>query len=159
MARTLDASDFIKAYEAPPEEVIVEEKGLSPFDFIKSVSNTKKDVMKENPDNAKAYKAYVVNHGLSFYPDTVLIANDMNLYPEIPVESQYYYYMGAIRKGNRYSEWHKLKKNEDLDLVQKVYQVRREIAKQYLKLLSKDDLDKLRELTDTGETSTKKKTK
>ena len=159
MAGTLDASDFIKPYEAPPEEVIVEEKGLSPFDFIKSVSNTKKDLMKDNPDNAKSYKAYVVNHGLSFYPDTVLIANDMNMYPDIPVESQYYYYMGAIRKGNRYSEWHKLKKNEDLDLVQKVYQVRREIAKQYLKLLSADALKQLRELTDTGENSTKKKTK
>jgi hypothetical protein len=159
MARTVDASDFIKPYEAPPEEVIVEEKGVSPFDFIKSVSNTKKDLMKDNPDNVKAYKAYVVNHGLSFYPDTVLIANDMNMYPDIPVEAQYYYLMGAIRKGNRYSEWHKSKKNDDLDLVQKVYQVRRDIAKQYLKLLTEDNLKKLRELTDTGETSTKKKTK
>ena len=115
--------------------------------------------MKDNPDNAKAYKAYVVNHGLSFYPDTVLIANDMNMYPDIPAEAQYYYLMGAIRKGNRYSEWHKSKKNDDLDLVQKVYQVRRDIAKQYLKLLTEDNLKKLRELTDTGETSTKKKTK
>lgn len=157
MAGKVDASDFIKPYTAPPEEVVVEEKGLSPFDFIKSVSGTKKDLLKDNPDNAKAYKAYVVNHGLSFYPDTVLLANEMNLYPEIPVESQYYYYMSAIRKGNRYSEWHKPKKNEDLDLVQKVYQVRREIAKQYLKLLSKDDLDKLRELVDTGDGKKKNK--
>ena len=159
MARTLDASDFIKPYTAPAEEVFEEEKGLSPFDFIKSVSNTKKDLIKDNPDDTKAYKAYVVNHGLSFYPDTVLIANEMNLYPDIPAISQYYYYMGAIRKGNRYSEWHKLKKNDDLDLVQKVYQVRREIAKQYLKLLSKEDLNKLRALVDTGETSAKKKNK
>jgi hypothetical protein len=154
--KVADASDFIKAYEAPPEEVIVEAKGLSPFDFIKSVSNTKKDLLKENPDNEKEYKAYVVNHGLSFYPDTVLLANEMNLYPDIPAAAQYYYFLGSIRKGNRYSEWHKSKKNEDLDLVQKVYQVRREIAKQYLKLLSKDDLDKLRKLTDTGETTKKK---
>jgi len=155
----LDASDYIKPYTAPPEDLVVEEKGLSPFDFIKSVSNNKKDLLKDHPDNAKDYKAYVVNHGLSFYPDTVLTANEMNLYPEIPVEAQYYYYMGAIRKGNRFSEWHKPKKNDDLDLVQNVYQVRREIAKQYLKLLSKDDLGKLRELVDTGETSKKKKNK
>ena len=157
MARTLDASDFIKPYEPEPEEVIVEAKGLTPFDFIKSVSNNKRDLLKENPDNAKEYNAFMVNRGLSFYPDTVLIANEMNLYPEIPAASQYYYYMGAIRKGNRFSEWHKKKKDDDLDLVQKVYQVRRDIAKQYLKLLSKDDLSKLRELTETGEA--KKKTK
>lgn len=157
MARTLDASDFIKPYEPEPEEVIVESKGLTPFDFIKSVSNNKKDLLKDNPDNAKEYNAFMINRGLSFYPDTVLIANDMNLYPDIPAQAQYYYYMGAIRKGNRFSEWHKKKKDDDLDLVQKVYQVRRDIAKQYLKLLSKDDLAKLRELTDTGEA--KKKTK
>jgi hypothetical protein len=157
MARTIDASDIIKPYTAPPEEVFVEEKGLSPFDFIKSVSNTKKDLLKDNPDNGKAYKAYVINHGLSFYPDTVLIANEMNLYPEIPAESQYYYYMGAIRKGNRFSEWYKKKKDDDLDLIQKVYQVRRDVAKQYLKLLSKENLAELKALTDTSET--KKKTK
>jgi hypothetical protein len=155
--KVADASDFIKAYEAPPEEVVVEEKGLSPFDFVKSVSNNKKDLLKDNPDNAKHYTAFVVNRGLSFYPDTVLIANEMNMYPDIPAEAQYYYYMGAIRKGNRYSEWHKAKKDDDLDLVQKVYQVRREIAKQYLKLLSSDDLAKLRELVDTGENKKKNK--
>jgi hypothetical protein len=157
MVRTIDASDIIKPYEPEPEEVVAQVKGLSPFDFIKSVSNNKKDLLKDNPDNAKEYNAFMVNRGLSFYPDTVLIANEMNLYPDIPAAAQYYYYMGAIRKGNRYSEWHKKKKDDDLDLIQKVYQVRRDIAKQYLKLLSKDDLDKLRDLTDTGET--KKKTK
>jgi hypothetical protein len=124
---------------------------------VKSVSNNKKDLLKDNPDNAKHYTAFVVNRGLSFYPDTVLIANEMNMYPDIPAEAQYYYYMGAIRKGNRYSEWHKAKKDDDLDLVQKVYQVRREIAKQYLKLLSSDDLAKLRELVDTGENKKKNK--
>jgi hypothetical protein len=160
MARTVDATDFIKPYVEPaPEEKVAAAAGLSPFDFIKSVSNSKKDLMKEDPDNAKAYTAYVVNHGLSFFPDTVLLANEMNMYPDIPAVSQYYYYMGSIRKGNRFSQWHKAKKNEDLDLVQKVYQVRRDIAKQYLKLISEDGLSKLRELTDTGEASTKKKTK
>jgi hypothetical protein len=157
MAGTIDASDIIKPYTAPPEEVFVEEKGLSPFDFIKSVSNNKKDLLKDNSDNGKAYNAYVINHGLSFYPDTVLIANDLNLYPDIPAASQYYYYMGAIRKGNRFSEWYKKKKDDDLDLIQKVYQVRRDVAKQYLKLLSKENLAELKALTDTSET--KKKTK
>jgi hypothetical protein len=157
MAGTIDASDIIKPYVPEPEEVEPEVKGLSPFDFIKSVSNNKKDLLKDNPDNAKEYSAFMVNRGLSFYPDTVLIANEMNLYPDIPAAAQYYYYMGAIRKGNRYSEWHKKKKDDDLDLIQKVYQVRRDIAKQYAKLLSKDGLSKLRDLTDTGET--KKKTK
>ena len=152
MARaTIDASDFIKAYEPEPEEVIEEQKGPSPFDFIKSVSNTKQDMIKSDPEVIKSYNAFIVNRGLSYFPDTVLIANDINMYPDIPAESQYYYYMGAIRKGKRFSKWHKPKKDADIELVQKIYNVRLEIARQYRKLISDEDMKKLRELSDTGE--------
>lgn len=152
MARaTIDASDFIKAFEAEPEEVIEEQKGPSPFDFIKSVSNTKQDMIKDDPEVIKSYNAFIVNRGLSYFPDTVLIANDMNLFPDIPAESQYYYYMGAIRKGKRFSKWHKPKKDADIELIQKIYNVRLEVAKQYRKLISDKDMKKLHELSDTGE--------
>ena len=152
MARaTINASDFIKAFEAEPEEVIEEQKGPSPFDFIKSVSNTKQDMIKDDPEVIKSYNAFIVNRGLSYFPDTVLIANDMNLFPDIPAESQYYYYMGAIRKGKRFSKWHKPKKDADIELIQKIYNVRLEVAKQYRKLISDKDMKKLHELSDTGE--------
>jgi hypothetical protein len=159
MARTVDASDFIKAYEPEPEEVIEEQKGPSPFDFIKSVSNTKQDMLKDDPEVAKNYNAFIVNRGLSYFPDTVLIANDMNMYSDIPVDSQYYYYMGAIRKGKRFSTWHKPKKDHDIELIQKIYNVRLEVAKQYRKLISDVDMAKLHELADTGEKVSKKKKK
>ena len=157
MARTIDASDFIKAYEPEPEEVLEEQKGPTPFDFIKSVSNTKQDMLKDDPEMAKYYAAFIVNRGLGYFPDTVLIANDMNMYPDIPVESQYYYYMGAIRKGKRFSKWHKPKKDLDIELIQKIYKVRLDVAKQYHKLISDADMTKLHELSDTGEKVTKKK--
>lgn len=155
MVGTIDASDFIKAYEPEPEEVIEEQKGPSPFDFIKSVSNTKYNMIADDPEVIKSYNAFIINRGLSYFPDTILIANDMNLYPDIPVESQYYYYMGAIRKGKRFSKWHKLKKDVDIELIQKIYNVRLEVAKQYRKLISDKDMKKLHELSDTGEKSKK----
>ena len=159
MAREVDASDIIKAFEPEPEEIIEEQKGSSPFDFIKSVSNTKQDMLKDDPDSIKNYNPFIVNRGLGYFPDTVLIANDMNLYPEIPAESQYYYYMGAIRKGKRFSKWYKATKDSDIELIQKIYNVRLEVAKQYYKLISDKDMKKLYELVDTGETPTKKKKK
>jgi hypothetical protein len=157
MARTIDASDFIKAFTPEPEEVIEEQKGPSPFDFIKSVSNTKQDMIKDDPEVIKNYNAFIINRGLSYFPDTVLIANDMNRYSDIPAESQYYYYMGAIRKGKRFSKWHKPKKDADIELIQKIYNVRLEVAKQYRKLISDKDMKQLHELSDTGEKVTKKK--
>ena len=157
MARTIDVSDFIKAFEPEPEEVFQEQKGPSPFDFIKSVSNTKQDMLAEDPEMIKNYNAYIINRGLSYFPDTVLLANELNMYPDIPAASQYYYYMGAIRKGKRFSKWHKPEKDVDIELIQKIYGVRLEIAKQYRKLISDVDMKKLHELSDTGEVPTKKK--
>jgi hypothetical protein len=152
MAGSIDASDFIKPHTPEKKEVFEEQfKAPTPFDFIKSVSNSKKDLMKEDTENEKHYNAFIVNRGLGYFADTVLFANELNMYPDIPAKAQYYYYMSSIRKGNRFSKWHKLEKNPDQILIQKVYNVRPDIAKQYLKILSKNDISKLYELTDTGE--------
>lgn len=153
MDRRLDASDFIKPHDAVAEIEPSVEKGISPFDYIKSITNTKKDIMEDNSDNEKLYKPFLINRGLGYFIDTVLFANEMNLYPDIPVKSQYYYYLAAIRKGNRYAKWEKHKKDADQELVQMVYNVRPEVARQYLKLLSTDDIKKLYALTYTGETN------
>lgn len=151
MVESIDASDFIKAYVPEPEEVFEEQKGPSPFDFIKSVSNTKQDMLAEDPDIIKHYNAFIVNRGLSYFADTVLIANELNMYPDIPAESQYYYYMGAIRKGKRFAKWQKPEKDADIALIQKIYNVRLEVAKQYRKLISDADMKQLHERSDTGE--------
>lgn len=130
----------------------------SPFDYIKAI-NSKKDLfLDQNHDSEqleKQYNAYIINRGFSYFIDTILYANEMNLYPDIPSRVQYYYYMQSIRKGNRFSKWFKAEKNEDLNMVQKVYGVKPEVAKQYLKLLDTNDLDRLREITAIGENTKK----
>jgi hypothetical protein len=155
MAGSIDASEIIKPYEAEPEEEIAKASTPTPFDFINSITATKKDIMSEDPEMEKHYNAFIVNRGLGYFVDTVLLANEMNMYPDIPEFAQYQYYMSSVRKGKRFSKWHKLEKNADQELVQKVYNARPEVAKMYLKNLSQADLDVLRELTDTGEKSRK----
>lgn len=158
MARTqLDVTSIIKPYvEVDDEEVVEKEKGLTPFDFIKSVSNTKTDLIAGDPEIEKQYNAFITNRGFGYFMDTVLYANQMNMHADIPQKAQYYYYMHSLRKQNRFSKWHKLTPNPDLQLIQQVYNVRTEVAKEYLKILSKDDLKKLKALTETGEGSKKK---
>lgn len=142
--------------ETHEEEIISKPKKLTPFDFIKSVSETKKDLMEENTSAESEYNSYIVNRGLGYFPDTILFANEMNLHSNIPGKLQYYYYLAGIRKRKRYSKWHKLDKNDDLEMIQRIYNVRVEVAKEYLKLLSETDLQTLRDLVDTGETKPNK---
>jgi hypothetical protein len=115
----------------------------TPFDFIKSVSHTKQDIIKNDdfPEQIeKTYNGYIVNRGFSYFEDTILHANEMNLRPILFKDAQYRYYMGALRPRNRFSKWHKAEKNSDLDMIQEYYQCNRTVAKQYMKVLTSSDL-------------------
>jgi hypothetical protein len=153
------ANDYIKPFEevAVEDETVLAPKKLSPFDFMKSVSETKQNIINGDPDIAKEYNAYMVNRGFSYFPDTVLYANELNMYPDIPKAAQYHYYLASLRKGKRFSKWHKLEKNEDLDMVRMTYNVGAETAKGYLKVLTEENLETLRRLSTTGEEGKAKK--
>jgi hypothetical protein len=126
---------------------------LTPFDFIKSVSHSKKDLIREDdyPDQIeKQYNAYIVNRGFSYFEDTILHANEMNMRAHLFNDAQYRYYLGVLRSRNRFSKWHKAEKNADLDAIQEVYSVNRTVAKMYLKTLSKEDLKRVHKKLQKG---------
>lgn len=128
-------------------------KELSPFDFVKAVSHTKNDLIKESeyPEHTeKLYNPFIVNKNLSFFEDTVLHANEMNRRHSLFNDAQFRYYLGALRKRSRFSKWFKAEKSADLDLIQEVYGVNRSVAKMYLKTLSTEDISKLSEKINKG---------
>ena len=121
-------------------------KEFTPFDFMNAVSDSKKDIIRghENPEMAeKEYSslAYVINRGFSYFEDTILHANEMNQRPDMFGIGQFDYYNGMLRKRKRFSKWHKAEASTDLDAIQEVYQCNRTVAKQYLKVLTKDLLE------------------
>jgi hypothetical protein len=129
------------------------ENTLTPFDFIKAASHTKKNLIEEseNPKlTEKQYNAYIVNKGFSYFEDTILHANEMNQRPNLFPSAQFKYYIAALRPRNRFSKWYKAEKNEDLDAIQHVYSCNRTIAKMYLKILSNDDLKKIHSKMNKG---------
>lgn len=126
---------------------------LTPFDFIKSASHNKKDLVKTSdyPEQIeKQYTPYIVNRGFSYFEDTILHANEMNMRHHLFSDAQYRYYLGVLRSRNRFSKWHKAEKNVDLDAIQEAYSVNRTVAKMYLKALSKEDLKRIYERNQKG---------
>lgn len=126
---------------------------LTPFDFIKSASHNKKDLVKTSdyPEQIeKQYTPYIVNRGFSYFEDTILHANEMNMRHHLFNDAQYRYYLGVLRPRNRFSKWHKAEKNNDLDAIQEAYSVNRTVAKMYLKALSKDDMKRVHERNQKG---------
>ena len=88
----------------------------------------------------KAYNSFMVNRGLSYFADTVVIANEMNKHHQIDNKLQYHFLINMIRKRKRFSKWAKANKECDIDAVKEYYGYSNEKARQALTLLSPDQI-------------------
>jgi hypothetical protein len=108
---------------------------MKPFDFINDINTGKKDLINgsDNPELAeKIYSPFLTNRSLSYFSDTVSLAND--------AKYQYAFLLGAVRKRKRFSKWHKSVPNDDLSQVMEYYGFSVDKAKSALKILSKSEL-------------------
>jgi hypothetical protein len=119
---------------------------MNPFDYVNSINSPKKENLMVDEVAEKAYNPWLVNKALSYFKDTVLYANEINMHSHLSNMMQYDYYLHAIKPGKRYSKWIKTDKNDNLDLICKVYGCNKRIGAVYLKVISKEDLKKLKEM-------------
>jgi len=113
---------------------------MNPFELIKSISSTKKDIL----ENEKDYNAFMVNRGLSYFPDTVLYANEMNKFHHLDSRLQYQFLINTIRKRNRFSKWNKSIESKNINAIKKYYNYSNEKARDVLPLLSNENLNTIR---------------
>jgi hypothetical protein len=113
---------------------------MSPFDYINAINFTKQNLF-EDPQAHKDYNAWIVNKGLSYFPDTLLYANEMNRHYGIPKQWQFSFLLNSITKKKRFSKWSKKDTISDsLRLVKEYYGYSNEKAKQALSVLSEEQL-------------------
>lgn len=124
---------------------------MSFFDFLNAINDSKKDLIREDPLTEKEYVPFMVNRGLSYFPDTILFANEMNQHASIPKQWQFDFYRLGISKKKRFSKWHKKDQNsEDLELIMKEYGYSSQKAAQALEILSDKQIKELKEKYKTG---------
>jgi hypothetical protein len=122
---------------------------MSPFDYLNSINDTKIDIMKDEADE-RAYNSFMVNRSLSYFPDTVALANELNRYHHLDKKLQYHFLLNIIRKRKRFSKWIKADVVADIDVVKQYYGYSNNKARQVLSLLSEDQLNTLRQKVSRG---------
>lgn len=123
---------------------------MSPFDFLNSINQTKIDLF-DDPENEKSYVPFMVNRGLSYFPDTIFHSNEMNKYSGSPKDWQYSFYLNAIPKRKRYSAWAKKdKQSDDIALLISLYGYSIKRALEAIDLLTSEQLKELRQSYATG---------
>ena len=118
-------------------------------DWLNSINFTKENLI-EDPEAISSYPPYIINRCLSGHLDTVLFANEMNKYSNLDKDMQYSFFLYTLRKRKRFSPWLKKEQVDDLDLVKKHYGYSNEKAKVAVSLLTKTQIENIRNKHDMG---------
>ena len=116
---------------------------MNPFDYLNSINNTKKDIMVDDLAE-KGYNSFMVNRGLSYFHDTVLMANEMNIHHHLDNRLKFDFLINIVRKKKRFSKWIKPETVSDVEVVKEYYGYSNEKAKQSLSLLTSEHIDELK---------------
>lgn len=122
---------------------------MSPFDYLNAINDTKIDIMVDDVAE-KQYNAFMVNRGLSYFVDTVLIANEMNRNHHLDNRLQFAFCINSIRKRKRFSKWNKPQEVESLEVVKEYYGYSNEKAKSALSILSQSQIELIKQKLYTG---------
>jgi hypothetical protein len=112
---------------------------MTPFEFQNQITYGKKDIMGDDLAE-KDYNSFMINRGLSYFPDTVLAANEMNIHHQIDNKLQFHFLINIIRKRKRFSKWNKKNSSSDVEVIKEYYGYSEEKALQVLPLLSTEQI-------------------
>ena len=127
-------------------------KKKSPFDFLNSINFTKKNLI-ETKEDEKEYVPFIVNRGLGYFQDTVMLANEMNLHGYLDHKMQYDFLKNTVRKRKRFSKWLKEDEDKKVDIISKAYGYSRSNAKHVAHLFDDNQIKLLKKRLDKGGSS------
>lgn len=116
---------------------------MNPFEYLNAINYSKQNIMVDDLTE-KAYNPFMVNRGLSYFHDTVLIANEMNQNAHLDNRLQFDFFINIVRKKRRFSKWFKPEIVSDVEVVKEYYGYSNQKARQILTLLTTEQLDLLR---------------
>ena len=120
----------------------------SPFDVVNDINNGKKGLI--TASNEKQYNPFLTNRALSYFAETVLHANEMNVNSHLDPLLQHDYLFHSVRKGKRFSKWSKEVKDKNIELVAEYYGYNYRRAKEVYPLLSEQQLKHISKVLQKG---------
>lgn len=128
----------------------------NPFEYVNSVSFDKNYLIVDDYSE-RQYNPYITNKQFSFFYDSILFSNEMNLNSHLDNKLQYDFYFFGLPKRKRFEKWEKFEDEEILGLVIRYYSVSREKAMKYMELLSAAQIEIIKETYSYGRVGRKPK--
>jgi hypothetical protein len=123
---------------------------MSPFDYVNQILQGKKQLIVDDVTESE-YVPFLVNRSLSYHIDCVSYANEMNRRSFIDKKLQNDFLLNTIRSKKRpFVKWAKSDKSEDIQCIKTVYGFSDTKALEALRLLTDEQIQKLKEKTGIG---------
>lgn len=120
-------------------------------DYLNAINVNKEPLLDESESYTKqSYPPFVVTRCLSYFPDTLFAANEMNSRPHLDSKMHFDFLRGAVRPRKRFSKW--LKREEDARVAALVeyYGFSSRKAREALVVLSEAEVEWILEQTRKG---------
>lgn len=110
-----------------------------------------KEYLLNSEESEKEYKPFIVNKALSQHIDCIFHTNEMNLANHLDNKLQYDYLYHSVKSYKRnYQKWFKVNESPEIELVKEYYNVSNSKAKTLLSVLTKEQLDYIKNKLDKG---------
>jgi hypothetical protein len=125
----------------------------NPFDYVNTITSTKKNLMRDTENDVlaeKEYNPFLTNRALSYHHDTVAIANEMNSRSDLPKLLQYEFLLNTVRPKKRYAKWDKKEDHGDLAAIKEYFGYSDNKALQALTVLNHDQIHEIKRRLEKG---------
>ncbi len=113
-------------------------------DYLNAINYSKDDLFADE-EAAKGYAPFIINRCLSYFPDTILQANEMNTHADLGKQEQFDYLRHSIRKRRRFSKWLKKGTDERMESIKLFYNYGTKKALEAMRVLSDEQINAIHE--------------
>ena len=120
-------------------------------DYLNAINVSKEPLLDSSESYMKqSYPPFVVTRCLSYFPDTLFAANEMNTRPLIDSKMHFDFLRGAVRPRKRFSKWLKREDDSRVAALVEYYGISSRKAREALPVLSESDLEEIVAAVDKG---------
>ena len=132
---------------------------MNPFDYLNSINkgvngedyfSAERLRSEVRGETVEDYNCFIINRGLSYHSDSVLLANEMNRLPDLPHIMQFDFYRNILRPRKRFAKWSKTEHHDDLEAVVQYFGYSYEKAKQVMDILSSQQIKDVKKKLEKG---------
>lgn len=120
-------------------------------DYLNAINVNKEPLLDESESYTKqSYPPFVVTRCLSYFPDTLFAANEMNSRPHLDSKMHFDFLRGAVRPRKRFSKWLKREEDARVSALIEYYGFSSRKAREALVVLSEAEVEWILEQTRKG---------